>query len=88
MFGLGGLALAVEHRVGLKTLWATGEPPVPVLMPSCHIFQSWRGGHCAARSWWIGSGGTHTRKGLHIHLDVDDNDYPAGVKAHDAAPGD
>jgi hypothetical protein len=57
-------------------------------MPSCHIIQSWRGRPLCREVVVDRIGGTHTRKGLHIDLGVDDNDYPAGGKVYDAAPGD
>jgi hypothetical protein len=33
-------------------------------------------------------GGTTTEKGLCIHAELDDNDYPAGVKVSDAVLAD
>jgi hypothetical protein len=55
----------------------------------CHITQNWRGRPLCSREVVVNLiGGTTTDKGLRIHAELDDNDYPAGVKVSDAALAD
>lgn len=55
----------------------------------CHITQNWRGRPLWSREVAVNLiGGTTTDKGLRIHAELDENDYPAGVKVSDAALAD
>jgi hypothetical protein len=55
----------------------------------CHITQNWRGRPLISREVVVNLiGQTTTAKGLHIHAELDDNDYPAGVKVSDAMLAD
>jgi transposase len=47
----------------------------------CHITQNWRGRPLLSREVVVNLiGQTTTAKGLRIHAELDENDYPAGVK--------
>ncbi len=55
----------------------------------CQITRNWRGRPLCSREVVVNLiGGTTTDKGLRIHAELDDNDYPAGVKVSDAALAD
>ena len=50
----------------------------------CHITQSWRGRPLRSREVVVNLiGQTTTTAGLRIHAELDENDYPAGVKVSD-----
>ena len=50
----------------------------------CHITQNWRGRPLLSREVVVNLiGQTTTAAGLRIHAELDDNDYPAGVKVSD-----
>jgi transposase len=50
----------------------------------CHITQNWRGRPLLSREVVINLiGQTTTAAGLRIHAELDDNDYPAGIKVSD-----
>jgi hypothetical protein len=50
----------------------------------CHITQNWRGRPLLSREVVVNLiGQTTTAKGLRIHAELDENDYPAGVKVSD-----
>lgn len=55
----------------------------------CHITQNWRGRPLCSREVVVSLiGATTTETGLRIHAELDDNDYPAGIKVSDAALAD
>jgi hypothetical protein len=55
----------------------------------CHITQNWRGRPLISREVVVNLiGQTTTAKGLRIHAELDENDYPAGVKVSDAMLAD
>jgi len=50
----------------------------------CHITQNWRGRPLLSREVVVNLiGQTTTEKGLRIHAELDENDYPAGIKVSD-----
>jgi transposase len=50
----------------------------------CHITQNWRGRPLLSREVVVNLiGQTTTATGLRIHAELDDNDYPAGIKVSD-----
>jgi transposase len=55
----------------------------------CHITQNWRGRPLRSREVVVSLiGATTTETGLRIHAELDDNNYPAGIKVSDAALAD
>ena len=50
----------------------------------CHITQNWRGRPLISREVVVNLiGNTTTTEGLHIRAQLDDRDYPAGIKVSD-----
>jgi hypothetical protein len=50
----------------------------------CHITRNWRGRPLTSRAVVVNLiGNTTTEKGLEIHAELDENEYPAGIKVSD-----
>jgi hypothetical protein len=50
----------------------------------CHITKNWRGRPLTSRAVVVNLiGGTKTATGLEIHAELEENEYPAGVKVTD-----
>jgi hypothetical protein len=50
----------------------------------CHITENWRGKPLVSRAVVVSLiGNTKTREGLHVHAELDTNDYPTGMEVSD-----
>jgi transposase len=84
--GLQGLADATRLRISVchfppgTSKWNKIEHRM-----FCHITRNWRGRPLTSRAVVVNLiGGTRTGAGLEIHAELDENEYPAGVKVTDA----
>jgi Rhodopirellula transposase DDE domain len=74
-----GLSLSVCHFPPGTSKWNTIEHRM-----FCHITENWRGKPLVSRAVIVNLiGNTKTRAGLHIKAELDENDYPIGIKVTD-----
>src|SRR3954451_24621173 len=75
-----GLRISVCHLPPGTSKWNKIEHRM-----FCHITRNWRGRPLTSRAAVVSLiGGTRTGAGLEIHAELDENEYPAGVKVTDA----
>jgi Rhodopirellula transposase DDE domain len=74
-----GLSLSVCHFPPGTSKWNTIEHRM-----FCHITENWRGKPLVSRAVIVNLiGNTKTRSGLHIKAELDENQYPIGIKVTD-----
>jgi len=74
-----GVSLSVCHFPPGTSKWNTIEHRM-----FCHITENWRGKPLVSRAVIVNLiGNTKTRAGLHIKAELDENDYPIGIKVTD-----